>query len=219
MTRRRLIGLAAVFLFVVALLLLVSFAPPDQKDFGRYRVVKVTGILRNVPIVSLVFEGTSDLFCPPRQELYFERIHLATCETPSGSWNGPPQPIPDPFCFAIAPDGSSASYWHESDHCAVGTGPRKTAGVYFHSAAEGERRLYRRSGEGVSLMWGGEPSAGGIKIGLRVPEGPDERRTMPRGGIRVVGPDGVERVDVSVVGPDGVRRREIRSAEPGTDHR
>jgi len=68
-------------------------------------------------------------------------------------------------------------------------------------------------------MTGGEPSAGGIKIGLRVPKGPDEQRTMPQGAVRVVGHDGVERVDISVLGPDGVRRREIRSAGPGTDRR
>jgi hypothetical protein len=170
--------------------------------------VKVEGILQGVPIVGLLFAGSSDLLCRPSQELYFERIKLATCETPSGSWNGPPQPIPDPFCFAIAPDGSSASYWHETDHCGVRTGsPAKAPGVYFHSAAEGERLLYG-SGDGVRQLWGREFAAGGIIIGLGYPK-----------GLRVIGPDGVERVEIRVVGPDGVERLEIRSPEPRTEHR
>jgi hypothetical protein len=209
MTRRRWVGLAAVVLFAVVFLRLTWFAPPpEQKDFGRYRVVKVEGILQGVPIVGLLLAGSSDLLCRPSQELYFERIKLATCETPSGSWNGPPQPIPDPFCFAIAPDGSSASYWHETDHCGVRSGPpTKAPGVYFHSAAEGERLLYG-SGDGVRQLWGREFAAGGIIIGLGYPK-----------GLRVIGPDGVERVEIRVVGPDGVERLEIRSPEPRTEHR
>jgi len=124
MTRRKLLGFAASFLVVLALLRVLWFAPPEQKDFGRYRVVRVEGLVRSVPIVSPL-RGTSDLFCRPRQELYFERIHLATCETPSGFWIGPQPPIPDPFCFTIARDGSSASYWHETNHCGAGTGPHQ----------------------------------------------------------------------------------------------
>jgi hypothetical protein len=140
--------------------------PPEQKDFGRYRVVKV--------------ERNS---CGPWQELYFEETRLSTCETPSGSWVGKPQPIPDPYCFAIAPDASSAAYWHEPVRC--GGQDRtlnKPSGIYAHSTGAGERLIYK-TGDGLSRGWGGPIVDGGLSIG-----------TAPGGRDIVIGFDGRERV-------------------------
>jgi len=66
--------------------------------------------------------------------------------------------------------------------------------VYFHSTAKSERLLYETGSE-VHPLWGGDPAAGGIIIGLGHPK-----------GFRVVGPDGVERL-------------EIKSTESTTDGR
>ena len=160
----------------VGLLALVSALPtewfvspprPEQTNFGRYRVMKI--------------ETKS---CAPWQELYFEETRLSTCQTPSGSWMGKPQPIPDPYCFAIAPDGSSVAYWHEAVRCVDGDRAlAKLGGIYSHSIKAGERLIYR-TGDGLSKSWGGKPVDNGLSIG-----------TAPGGHRLVIGSDGRERVE------------------------
>ncbi|HLG55267.1 MAG TPA: hypothetical protein VI485_08040 [Vicinamibacterales bacterium] len=196
MKRLRLLGLAGVFLLMLALLPLVWFSPPpEHEDFGSYRVVKVGGLRSTLPGIYLLFQETvTGHLCSARQEIYSEGRHLGTCETPNGLMIGTPQPIPDPFCFAIAPDRSSAVYWHEAKVCGETAAPAKAPGIYMHSLKGGERLLYP-GGDGLVQLWGGEPAANGIAVGLAYPK-----------GRRVVGFDGRERVEIRTgTGGAGVR--------------
>ena len=171
MKRWALVGISGVCLLALVNVVPTEWfvSPPlqEHKDFGRYRVVK---------------EGRSS--CGPWQELYFEGTHLSTCHTPSGSWMGKPQPVPDPYCFAVAPDGRSAAYWHEPLRCAGRERSLdKPSGIYAHAAGAGERLIYK-TGDGLHRGWGGKSVDGGLRVG-----------TAPGGRDIVIGFDGRERVE------------------------
>ena len=103
-----------------------------QRAFGRYTVVEIDDGLFAT--------------CQPHQELYFDGKYLASCGTPQGLYGA--MLIPDHNCFAIADDGGSAVYWHLASVCGGRMGskaPGKPGGLYHHTPATGEKRLYENS--------------------------------------------------------------------------
>jgi hypothetical protein len=129
----------------------------DYRDIGPYRVLDVT-------------DGFFGALCQTRQEFYFlqpergtEPTYLGTCGSPGFITEQVGFPG-DPSCFSVAEGGASIVYLHRPEICGAGAEARaKPAGVYTHSAIEGDRLAY--GARQVSQVWGGEAvSSGAIRV-------------------------------------------------------
>ncbi len=147
-------------------------ASPPARNIGKYRIVETR-----------VKESLGWFFCRPRQSIYFEGKHLGTCGMTGEGMYG----IRNGGCIVVAPDASSAVYWHDPGVCSSGNlAPDKIRGIYAHNA-QGERLIYkypdvtvasvRREGDGLQVGW------------APLPVGEEQRCRA----ALVVGPDGIER--------------------------
>lgn len=148
-----------------------------ERAFGRYKVVDI-------------HDGFFGTLCQPYQELYFDKEYLASCGTTQGLDGA--KETPDHNCFAIADDGGSAVYWHLASACDGRMGskaPGKPGGLYHHSPATGEKRLYENLAINQQLTGWSVPG-GGLFLGFQGSAVGDGRCN----GLLVLGVDGYERV-------------------------
>jgi hypothetical protein len=133
---------------LLGLMVLAGCTSP-HRDFGRYRLLDVG-------------DGLLGLQCQTRQEFYFlprssvdaPPTYLGTCGTPGFVTNEMHMPG-DPSCFSISKNGESIVYLHRPELCGAGVKAReKPGGIYIHTAAQGDRLIYRDTE--VNQTWGGK---------------------------------------------------------------
>jgi len=141
-----------IFYFSILIpIILVTTGCAISKTIGSYRI-------------DTVKDGLGNLICFPHTEIYYKKKNsfLGACGAPGMITNDFGMPS-DPSCFAVAQNGNSIVYFHNSLQCGGGSkSTDKPTGIYRHSTSNGDVLLY--AGDKVNRTWSNEPiEAGAIR--------------------------------------------------------